>query len=324
MSFILLSLAEPNDNKTDMAKNEQMLRLKFIEEILKRRGSAGASFEEIEAFLVTKFEEKDIIDKLKFTKRTFQRDKIALQEIFGIFVSYSKAREVYYIEGDELDLAEKNIYDHLLLVEAYRQTKDRSEIMMFQSRKPKGLEHLHRLVQAILNKQIVRFSYHKFWAENETQRVVEPYALKEVEHRWYLLASDFVVGKEGGEIKAFGLDRISNLEITNSTYKRVVEGLDKNYTHSFGIVSTKEEQPEKVVLAFDRFQGNYIKTLPLHHSQQIISETENEVVVELQLVPTYDFEHELLSFGSSLKIIQPESLKLKLKDEVQKMLKNFS
>ena len=54
-----------------MAKREQMLRLKLIEEFIRRK--KGASFQDIYEFLNEKFQEKDL--ELSFTERTFQRDK---------------------------------------------------------------------------------------------------------------------------------------------------------------------------------------------------------------------------------------------------------
>ncbi|MBF1148325.1 MAG: WYL domain-containing protein, partial [Cloacibacterium normanense] len=51
-----------------MAKNEQMLRLVLIEQLLRRRKDRGASYEEISDFLEDKFQEKGLT--LKFTERT--------------------------------------------------------------------------------------------------------------------------------------------------------------------------------------------------------------------------------------------------------------
>ena len=92
-----------------MAKNEQMLRLKYIEELLRKRKEKGASFQEIYDYLEEKFENKDIGDKLKFTERTFQRDKIAILEVSGIEISYSRKNNAYYIEDEELELYQENI-----------------------------------------------------------------------------------------------------------------------------------------------------------------------------------------------------------------------
>ena len=65
-----------------------MLRLVLIEQLLRRRKDRGASYEEISDFLEDKFQEKGLT--LKFTERTFQRDKVAIADVFGIQISFSR------------------------------------------------------------------------------------------------------------------------------------------------------------------------------------------------------------------------------------------
>ncbi|MEJ8590455.1 WYL domain-containing protein [Riemerella anatipestifer] len=308
-----------------MAKTEQMLRLKYIEELLRRRKEKGASFQEIENYLKEKFEEKDILDQLKFTERTFLRDKKAILEISGIEISYSRANNAYYISNEELELYEENIFDNLLLVEAYREVKGRENIMLFEKRKARGLQHLHGLIHAIVNKKVICFTYQKFWTDEKFERIVEPYALKEFEHRWYLLAKDHQSkGDKTLFMKTFGLDRISDLNVKNKTFKRETYEPQKAFENSFGIIATNGEEPQEIVLSFDWHQGNYIKALPLHPSQKIVSETNDELVISVFVVPTYDFEREILSYGDRVRIVEPKSFKAKIKSEVKGMLKNLS
>ncbi|MDY3363069.1 WYL domain-containing protein [Riemerella anatipestifer] len=308
-----------------MAKTEQMLRLKYIEELLRRRKEKGASFQEIENYLKEKFEEKDILDQLKFTDRTFLRDKKAILEISGIEISYSRANNAYYISNEELELYEENIFDNLLLVEAYREVKGRENIMLFEKRKARGLQHLHGLIHAIVNKKVICFTYQKFWTDEKFERIVEPYALKEFEHRWYLLAKDHQSkGDKTLFMKTFGLDRISDLNVKNKTFKRETYEPQKAFENSFGIIATNGEEPQEIVLSFDWHQGNYIKALPLHPSQKIVSETNDELVISVFVVPTYDFEREILSYGDRVRIVEPKSFKAKIKSEVKGMLKNLS
>lgn len=306
-----------------MAKNEQMLRLKYIEELLRKRKEKGASFQEIYDYLEEKFENKDIGDKLKFTERTFQRDKIAILEVSGIEISYSRKNNAYYIEDEELELYQENIYDNLLLVEAYRETKERTNVMFFEVRKSRGLHHLHGLIHAITNKKVVKFTYQKFWTDETFERTVEPYALKEFRHRWYLLARDF---KSDGSffIKTFGLDRISELEITKTSFQKEKCDIQKMFENSFGIINADDEKPQKIRLSFDSVQANYIKALPIHHSQQVISENETETIFEVFLVPTFDFEREIISYGQRVKVLEPLSFKEKMRSEIENMLQNYS
>ena len=305
-----------------MAKKEQMLRLKFIEEFLRRKKDKGASYEEIRDYLERKYEEKGILDeKLKFTKRTFLRDKEAILEVFLINISYRRSSKTYAIDSDEIDENHEDVFDNLLLVEAYREVKGKKNVMFFEQRKSRGLHWLHGLVHTITHQKIITLNYTKFWEGVSHKRTIEPYALKEFRNRWYLLANE----RDGKNffLKTFGLDRISDLEISNSTFKPEKVDIEEIFINSFGIIATENQEPEEIILSFNPEQGKYIKTLPLHHSQQVLIDNDKEYRIQVTLVPTYDFEREVLSQGENVKVISPKSFKEHLNSEVKNMMKNY-
>lgn len=305
-----------------MAKNEQMLRLLFIEEFLRRRKDRGATYPEIADYLESQFAEKGL--ELKFTERTFQRDKLAIADVFGIQISYSRKRNAHFIEEEELELSQESVFDQLLLVEAYRETKGKADVMFFEPRRARGLEHLNGLIHAITQKKVLSFTYQKFWENEKSSKVVMPYALKEFKNRWYLLAADYQAKNTSFLLKTYGLDRISDLNISNTSFKRENIDIEKAYKNSFGIISTLGKETQEILLKFDREQANYVKALPLHHSQTVIAENETETIFRVSLVPTYDFQREILSYGKRVQVLAPESFIQELKAEVEIMLKNFS
>ncbi|MGB4447574.1 MAG: WYL domain-containing protein [Cloacibacterium sp.] len=305
-----------------MAKNEQMLRLLFIEEFLRRRKDRGATYPEIADYLESQFAEKGL--ELKFTERTFQRDKLAIADVFGIQISYSRKKNAHFIEEEELELSQESVFDQLLLVEAYRETKGKADVMFFEPRRARGLEHLNGLIHAITQKKVLSFTYQKFWENEKSSKVVMPYALREFKNRWYLLAADYQSKNPSFFLKTYGLDRISDLNISNTSFKRENIDIEKAYKNSFGIISTLGKETQEILLKFDREQANYIKALPLHHSQTIIAENETETIFRVSLVPTYDFQREILSYGKRVQVLAPESFIQELKAEVEIMLKNFS
>ena len=305
-----------------MAKNEQMLRLLFIEEFLRRRKDRGATYPEIADYLETQFAEKGL--ELKFTERTFQRDKLAIADVFGIQISYSRKKNAHFIEEEELELSQESVFDQLLLVEAYRETKGKADVMFFEPRRARGLEHLNGLIHAITQKKVLSFTYQKFWENEKSSKVVMPYALKEFKNRWYLLAADYQAKNPSFFLKTYGLDRISDLNISNTSFKREDVDIEKAYKNSFGIISTLGKETQEILLKFDREQANYVKALPLHHSQTVIAENEAETIFRVSLVPTYDFQREILSYGKRVQVLAPESFIQELKAEVEIMLKNFS
>lgn len=311
-----------------MAKNEQILRIKFIEILLKERKEKGASYTEIEDYLEEKFADKDLGEDLKFSKKTFERDKKAIAEILGIEISYSRKKNAYYISDEELERSQDNVFDNLLLVQAYRETKDKTDVMFFEERKSRGLHHLHGLVHAIINRKLISVHYQSFSMEDKKTVVLESYALKEFRYRWYLLAKEFTKDASdspdlGVKVKAYGLDRMTELEIKNTTFKRKKYNVAEEYSNLFGIISGNGHATAEIILSFDAHQGQYIKSLPLHHSQEIITDDENQFRIRLKLCPTYDFKQEILSYGERVTVISPKSFRDEVSGEYKRILKKY-
>lgn len=206
----------------------------------------------------------------------------------------------------------KRIFEAFDTFNALQVADGLSKHIHFEKRKPRGTENLYGLLHAIRNKFQIKFAYQKYWENEITHRVVEPYALKEFENRWYVLARDL----KDKRIKSFGLDRLSDLEITKSPFDSLNDfDINKYYENCFGIVAPEPGQkPEEIILSFDPVQGKYIKSLPLHESQQIIIDNPDEFRIKLKLYITYDLVFELIRFADRLKVVQPQSLINKIMD----------
>ena len=176
---------------------------------------------------------------------------------------------------------------------------------------------INGILYAIQNHLQVSFTHTKFWDVETTQRVVKPIAIKESQHRWYLIAQD----NKDGSVKNFGFDRISDLRISDTKFKPIIYNIEKTYQHAFGVETYAPVQ--KVVLEFSWQQGNYIKSFPLHKSQKVILDNEKKLIVELLIHPTNDFIMELMRFGAEVKVIEPEVLRNTIKDRVTNMIKLY-
>jgi len=80
---------------------------------------------------------------------------------------------------------------------------------------------------------------------------------------------------------------------------------------------------KEVILSFEPVQGKYIKSLPLHESQQILVDNITELQVRLMIYVTYDFEMELLSFGEYVKVLKPDSLIARMKNRYSSALERY-
>jgi predicted DNA-binding transcriptional regulator YafY len=150
---------------------------------------------------------------------------------------------------------------------------------------------------------------------------LHPLALKESQHRWYLLATE----ANNEQIKTFALDRIADVEITKASFKSNKPSIEEEFKNYFGIMTLPARKPEKVVLSLTYLQGQYLKTFPLHTSQIIKSESkeEDEIIFELFISVTDDFVMELLSLGSDVEVKSPAGLRKIIKRNLTQTLKYY-
>jgi hypothetical protein len=96
------------------------------------------------------------------------------------------------------------------------------------------------------------------------------------------------------------------------------------YKPLFGIIHPTDQALEEIILSFTPDQGKYIKSLPLHESQQILIDNDKEFRVCLKLYITFDFVMEILSYGSDVKVIQPSHLVQEVVITLKKALNQYS
>ena len=116
------------------------------------------------------------------------------------------------------------------------------------------------------------------------------------------------------------LDRIVNV-VSAKTPFIPYKGTDlqKYFDHTIG-VTLNNLGIKEIRLWFSPSQGNYIKTLQLHETQQIISDTREGLVVTLQLTINYELLQTLLAFGPEVKVLEPASLQQQIKDMIRKSM----
>ena len=299
-----------------MSKKESISRYSIIINTLRKRSS---TFKEIQEKLALESELQDY--DFNISKRTFQRDVKDIDSIYSIAIEYDFSLKTYFIDFEDQQDVKGRVLEAFDIFNALNISDRLSNHIHFEQRKPQGTDHLFGMLHAIKNNLQLKFTYYKFWEDDLTERSVDPYALKEFKNRWYVVGND----PKNGVIKSFALDRLSDLVITNKKfYKPNAFQVNQYYKNSFGIISPNEDTPEDIVLSFTPFQGKYIKTLPLHHTQHILRDTEEELRISLKLYITHDFFMEILSLGDKVKVIHPEKLKKQLLstvNEVQKLYK---
>ncbi len=299
-----------------MSKTESLLRYNAI---IKRVKQAPATLQEIESYLERESEIHGV--NLKVSKKTFKRDLDDINSLYQKSIQFDFSKKKYFIEDLENEDFNNRLLESFEMFNALKINAGLSDHLDFEKRKSLGLENFHGLLLAIKNRHQLNFSYQTFYYEEPVLKKTNPYLLKEFKNRWYLIAKDL----KDEQIKTFGLDRISAIDITKKKFAYPVKNnLKEKFQHSFGIIDSVEGSvPEKVVLSFTSHQGNYIKTLPLHHSQEILIDNQHELRIQLKVYIAFDFVHELLSYGDSMKVIAPQSLIDTVKEAYGRTLKLY-
>lgn len=304
-----------------MANREQtLLRLTYIVNFLKSK-KEGANYLEIATYLQERAY-RDGEEHLPFSEKTFQRDRKVIEEVYDISIQFKNSNRKYHILDNNLDENNSTLLDSFILVNAYKQVADRDGIIIFEKRQASGLHNFDGFIHAIQNLKMISFDYVRHWEKTSNRKVVEPYALKEFRNRWYLLAVD--TQKSPLELRIFGLDRITNLEIHRTQFSKQEFAIENMFVNSFGIVSTLDIEPTIIELSFDTAQRKFVKSLPIHHSQKILIDDEKDFKIQIELVPTYDFYQELATHAERIIKIEPPKVKEEYVSFLKKGIQNLS
>ncbi len=296
-------------------KSKYFLRYKYIIEKLQR--SKLASYSEIKEYLADKFEILGC--EFSYSLRTFQRDKTDISELFDIIIENDRFENAYFINEDEISEPAKKLLDAFTITNALQLRDDYTNIISFEEQNTGEQGVFYELIDAIKAKNKIKLYYQKYYAETHNEYILEPLALKEFRQRWYLVAS-----AEGGKnIRTFGLDRILKVEVLKVKFKNNNFNINIFFKEYYGIMTDINSEFTEVILQFDSFQGKYIKSLPLHHSQEIIEDNEAELIIKLKLHLTFDFKQKLLSYGKIVKIISPKSLQNEICEKMKEAFEQY-
>jgi hypothetical protein len=139
----------------------------------------------------------------------------------------------------------------------------------------------------------IKVGYRKYGSRNvKSAMTLEPYFVKLFKRRWYAVVK---FAEPDGMFFTIAFDRIVYLEVSDEkfTYDKDFHP-DEWFKNSYGIVRDTDVSVERVVIRAFGKEANYLRDLPLHHSQKEICREENFSDFELLLSPTSDFWTPLL------------------------------
>lgn len=259
----------------------------------------------------------------RLAKRTFHEYKKDIQEMFDVnILCDSHDGYQYYIENID-DFKTDRSRQWLLnsfcasnLVKAGEQIKDR---IVYEDI-PENSEYLSFVVDAMKRNRKVEITYLPYEAETPITYVVHPYCMRLYRQHWYVLG----FSETHQARRHFAINRMKNLVLTDTPFVYPDDFTPESYYYySSGIYVDDSLPLEKIRL---RTYGNlwyYYQALPLHHTQKLVEKNDDYVDFEYLLRVTPEFMLELLSRGDKLEVLEPKSLRERMKKELQKTLKRY-
>src|SRR5690554_251575 len=200
----------------------------------------------------------------------------------------------------------------------YKSSKKTPNYIQFEDNKQlKGMEHLNGLYQAILHQKPLLIEYKSFKAIEAKKEIYHPYLLKEYRNRWFLICRN----NKSETLITLALDRLEAFYELDTKLFKPYDGIDFEiyYNECIGVTRSEKDRPQKVILKFDIRNAPYVKTKPLHHSQQIINEDETGLTIRIDVILNFELEREILGFGENVEVLGPRRLKHQIKKRIEKM-----
>ena len=241
--------------------------------------------------------------------RTLQRDLEEIRVELGVEVAYDRPSNTYTVVGGEADqdgiirLLERAQLLELVHVGGKGITELDRYMRFEELGRLQGVQYLAPLLKACRERVEVNITYRKFQDERSKVYRMQPHLLKEFRGRWYVLGR---TGKHPQPI-ALGVDRMEKVEPTRTKFKRTANEVADFYDHVIG-VDASPGKAERIVLRFDPVQAKYIKSLPLHPTQQVEKEDKQGVTISLFVMPNIELQQQLMGWGASVQVLEPKAL----------------
>lgn len=184
----------------------------------------------------------------------------------------------------------------------------------------KGLEHITPVYNAILYQKTINIEYKSFKQDASQTIVFHPYFLKQYNNRWYVFGKN----DASGFIINLALDRVTTVSDNRKKYIPNKEiDFNEYFEDIIGVTIDNVAKVEKVILKVSNNLFPYIQTKPIHGSQKIKEYGSTHRIVTLDLIPNYELESLILSYGEGVEVVQPKSLRSKIKKRVDQISKNY-
>lgn len=257
-------------------------------------------------------------------RQTFIRWKEEISYMFGIDIVCEQGGDYrYYISNPE-ELEKRGLIQWLF--NTYSAINSMENNLCLKGRilteaVPSSELYLNDIMEAMKENRIIRFSYGKFGCQKQYSCTLHPYSLKLHQQRWYLHG----YCEEMDDLRLYGLDRISELSVTDQFFELPHDYDAETYFSSYIGIDTRGDglNCETITLRANFPHDHYLRSLPLHDSQREIERCEDYTIFQVELCPNYEFYWKLLSMGDYVEVLASESVRCEMVDWLKSIMRNY-
>lgn len=198
-------------------------------------------------------------------------------------------------------------------------SNDSKQVIHFDSNVDySGIKLIEPLFNSITNHRVLEVDYQDFKTPLSYKVVFHPYVLKQFNNRWFVLGLN---EENQNPFWNLALDRIQSIkELENPYINSDIDWDDDYFYDIIGVTRIQDAEVQEIVLQFSPELAPYIQTKPIHPTQSKPKFLESgEMVVTIKVIPNYELERLILSYGERVKVIAPTSVQSSLKSRISAM-----
>lgn len=292
-------------------------------------GGGGMTFKELNEKYSRRFGQA-------YSRRTFNNHRLAVADLFGIDIDCDRSTNRYFIpySGDVLDNNESIgwLVNTFTVNSLLSLGKERLSGRVSVEEIPSGQKYLTAIMQAMEDGKELEIVYGKYSSDSSETLHVQPFAVKEHEKRWYLVA--FCHERAGADRRnddinawrVYGLDRITSLQVTDVSFRMPKDfDVDGIFSQSYGIYFPKTGQkPVTIRFKVTDEEARYLRDLPIHRSQVEENAAKGDGrIFRIRVIPNRNLTMEFCRHAGRLEVIEPEEVRLSVKEELEKAYKQY-
>lgn len=202
------------------------------------------------------------------------------------------------------------------------QLEDLDECIFFdQNEYLKNLHLLGDLLKYIQTQRVLQMQYKSFNQNKEEDFLFHPYFLKQFNKRWFLF------GQRDGfnSWTNLALDRIVAFAPTEGiTFIAPTETHSSYFEDIIGVSKPADKDCKYVKIRIDRPMWPYIDSKPLHPSQTVVARSDLYTIIQLELIPNYEFYAQILGFGAAVEVLEPTEVRETILQKLKENLDHYA